>query len=216
MGTVACFLGIALTVQVTGTRKAVNWKLIAVSIIGLTVVAGLARSYLADVRNTLPSSRDSGDSELAIASQEAEDLTRLEAAQFAVQEFLEQPVFGAGFSTIAERNYATNGFYVTTHDTYAQVLAGTGLVGGALIALMIVSVFRSIPRSVKRYALPACAEFAFCSFFADFLQSVEIFVMFAILIAILQHLEQPMSRSLAKYSAPERNSTRCPINASCL
>jgi O-Antigen ligase len=214
MGTVACFLGMALAALVTGTRKAVNWKLIAVSIIALTAVVGLARSYLADVRNTFPSSGDSVDTELAMASQEEEDLTRLEAAQFAVQEFLEQPIFGAGFSTIADRNYVANGFYVTTHDTYAQVLAGTGLVGGALIALMILSVFRSIPRSVRRYALPACAEFAFCSFFADFLQSVEIFVMFAILIAILHHPEQPVNRSPQKYGAPERTSTRRPIHAS--
>jgi O-antigen ligase len=190
MGTVACLLGLTLTVQLTRIRKAVNWKLIVLSVIALTVLVGLTRSYIAYVRNSLPNAGNSDRTDLAVASQEAEDLTRLEAVQFAFQQFLEQPVFGVGFATIAERNYAATGLYVTTHDTYAQILAGTGIVGGALIVLMVTSVFGSLSQTARRYAVPAAAELAFCSFFIDLLQSIEMFVILAILLAVLRSHRQ--------------------------
>lgn len=210
MGTIACLLGLALTVQLTRTGKAINWKVVAASIIVLTLTAGLARSYLANMRNTLPYSGNALKTEVAMVSQEAEDLTRLEAVQFALEQFLEQPVFGVGFSTIAERNYAANGLYVTTHDTYAQVLAGTGVVGGALIILVIVSAFRSVPISMKKYAVPVWAELAFCSFFADFLQSIEILVTLAILIAILRCHGAPPEGLLSPFGVLPCNATYDP------
>jgi O-antigen ligase len=188
MGAIACLIGLALTIQVTRVGKTVNWKLIAASVVVLTIMMGLTRSYLASVRNTHP---DAGETRIAAMSQELEDLTRLEALQFSVQQFLEEPVFGVGFSTIAERNYAANGLFVTSHNTYAQVLAGTGLVGGALIVLAIVGVFRRIPPSMTKYLIPLSAEVGFCAFFGDFLQSIELFVIVAVLLAVLRQFGQP-------------------------
>jgi cell shape-determining protein MreD len=185
MGIVACLIGLMLTIQVTRAGKTVNWKMVAVSILLVTIVMGAARGYLASVRNTHPSETDTESAEV---SQEIADLTRLEALQFSARTFLERPIFGAGFGTIAARNYATNGIYVTSHDTYAQVLAGTGLVGAVLVLLIIVGIQRSLPESMKKYLIPFGAAFGFCGFFGDFLQSIELLVALGILLGIVRQL----------------------------
>lgn len=186
MGIVACLMGLMLTLQVTRAGKTVNWKMVAMSVMLITIVMGVARGYLASVRNTHPSETETESAEL---SQEIADLTRLEALQFSARTFLERPIFGAGFGTIAARNYATNGIYVTSHDSYAQVLAGTGIVGAALVLLIIVGVQRLLPASMKRYLIPFGAAFGFCGFFGDFLQAIELLVAFGVLLAIVRQLQ---------------------------
>jgi cell shape-determining protein MreD len=187
MGIVACLMGLMLGLQVTRAGRAVNWKMVAVSVVLVTIGMGAARGYLASVRNTHPSETDTESAEV---SQEIADLTRLEALQFSARTFLERPIFGAGFGTIAARNYATNGIYVTSHDTYAQVLAGTGLVGAALVLFIIAGVQRLLPVSMKQYLIPVGAAFGFCGFFGDFLQAIELLVAFGVLLAIVRQLPE--------------------------
>lgn len=197
MGIVACLLGLMLTVQVTKAGRQVNWKMVALSVILVTMLMGAARSYLASVRNTHPTSTETESAEI---SQEIADLTRLEALQFSVHTFLERPIFGAGFGSIAARNYASNGVYVTSHDTYAQVLAGTGIVGAALMLLIIIGVQRSVSASIKPFLMPFGAAFAFCGFFGDFLQGLELLVAFGILLAIIRQLPEWTARLVEQES----------------
>ena len=123
---------------------------------------------------------------MASIVQEAEDLSRLEAVQFAWKTWEEHPIFGVGVNTLAARNLKATGIYATTHDTYMQILAGTGIAGFLLMSTLVMSLIRKIPRPNRRYLLPFFVVLCLCSFFGDYMQSIEILVMFAILFALLQ------------------------------
>jgi hypothetical protein len=187
MGTVACLLGVSFALLIRREGRLIDLRLLtALGVIG-AISIGLAVGYFAEVRRSLTFSTNPNQAEVASMVQQAEDLSRLEAVQFAWRTWEENSVFGAGINTIAARNFNVEGMYVTTHDTYLQVLAGTGMAGLLLIAAAVMSLIRSVPQSARRYLLPLLAVLGLCSFFGDFLQSIDIFVLFAVLFALLQH-----------------------------
>jgi O-antigen ligase len=187
MGTVACLLGITLALLIKPEGRLVDLRLLAA--LGAMGALGivLAVGYFAQVRRSLTFSSDPNQAEMASILQEADDLSRLEAVQFAWRTWEENPVLGVGVNTIASRNFQAEGMYVTTHDTYMQILAGTGMAGFLLIAVAVISLIRSVPQSNRRFLLPLLVVLGLCSFFGDYLQSIEIFVLFAALFAVLQH-----------------------------
>ena len=186
MGTVACLVGVTLALFLKRAGRLFDVRLLAAASAVTVIGFGLALGYLAEVRRSLTFSADPGQAEMASMIQEAEDLSRLEAVQFAWRTFEQHPVLGVGINTLAARNQKVKGMYVTTHDTYMQVLAGTGIAGFLLMATIVISLGKSLPRETRRYLLPFFAVLCLCSFFGDFLQSIDIFVLFAILFAALR------------------------------
>ena len=72
-------------------------------------------------------------------------------------------------------------------DTYVQVLAGSGIAGAALCGLALFSLLSWVARAgARRHVMPAAAGLGLCCFFADFLGSIEIFLLMAILLAMLR------------------------------
>jgi hypothetical protein len=186
MGIVACFLGAGLALRVRRHGPVFHWKLIA-SAVGIAVLAAVFSStYLADSRRGVSLSKDPAVEQASQFGQAVNDWSRLEAAQFALQEWTANPIWGAGLATLAARNYMANGIYVTTHNTYVQVLAGTGIAGAALCALALYSLLSTAAPARKRYMIPAVAALGLCCFFADFLGSIEVSVLMAILLAMLR------------------------------
>lgn len=117
---------------------------------------------------------------MAHLAQSVSDLGRLEVALYAVKLFRENPAFGVGFATLTARNYDENGIYLTTHDTYLQLLTGTGIVGSMLFAIVVCKLMRNLPRGQRLYLLPVGACFCVIAFSGDYLQSVEMFVALAV------------------------------------
>jgi hypothetical protein len=187
MGIVACFLGAGLALLVRPKGPVFHWRLIAAAA-GIGVVAVLfSATYLADTRRGVSLSKDPSVEQAAQFGQAINDWSRLEAVQYAMDEWIDHPVWGVGVATLAARNYMANGIYVTTHNTYVQVLAGTGVAGAALCGLALFSLLSRVARAgAKRYVMPAAAGLGLCCFFADFLGSIEIFMLMAILLAMLR------------------------------
>lgn len=184
MGIVACFLGIAMASLIKASGRLFNWKLVFALSLAVALSAGLALGYIADIRRSITYSDNERQNQAALLAQGGEDLSRLEALKFSWGVWMDNPVFGAGLSTIAARNYRVNGLFVTSHDTYLQILAGTGAAGGILILCSLISLIRSLPSYARRLMLPAIAQFCVCSFFGDYLQSSELFVLFSVLFAL--------------------------------
>jgi len=196
MGVVACLIGITTASLIRHTGRLLNLRIVvtilAISFIGV----GLALGYLWEVRRSLTFSSDPSQAEIASMAQRMEDLSRLEAVAFALSSWERNPIFGVGINTIAARNYKAEGMYVTTHDTYVQVLAGTGLVGFLLFGIALGSIIRSLRAEVRRFLLQPLVVLCVCSFFGDYLQSIDIFVMFAVLFAVLHNKNSETVRAL--------------------
>jgi len=147
---------------------------------------------LSSVRHSITYSDDPMNVRNAERIQNVEDGTRLEAAQFSLDQWLTNPILGVGLNTIAARNYIQNGLYVTSHDTYLEILAGTGMCGALLLVFVSVYCIRTLPAPRRRLLLPALAQLALCSFFGDYLQSIELIVLFSILFVAARDL--PMTQ----------------------
>jgi O-antigen ligase len=186
MGTVACLLGITLALFIKPEGRLVNLRLLAALGAMGAVSIVLAVGYFTQVRRSLTFSNDPNQAEMASMLQEAEDLSRLEAVQFAWKIWEDHPILGVGVNTLAARNLKATGIYATTHDTYMQVLAGTGIVGFLLVLTLVTSLIKMVPQANRRYLIPFFAVFSLCSFFGDYMQSIEIWVLFAILFSLLQ------------------------------
>ena len=192
MGTVACLIGVSTALAIERSGKLFNLKtslwLAAVVALG----SGLAFGYLSSVRHSITYSDDPMNVRNAERIQNVEDGTRLEAAQFSLDQWLTNPILGVGLNTIAARNYIQNGLYVTSHDTYLEILAGTGMCGALLLVFVSVYCIRTLPAPRRRLLLPALAQLALCSFFGDYLQSIELIVLFSILFVAARDL--PMTQ----------------------
>jgi hypothetical protein len=68
-----------------------------------------------------------------------------------------------------------------------QLLTGTGLIGFALIGSALASLLSLISVSVRRYVIPVLVQSGLCFFFGDFLVSIELFVLFAVLLTLLRN-----------------------------
>lgn len=189
MGTVACFIGVSAALAIRLSGKLVNWKLVGTLGMAASFAVILALGYLAEVRRSVTYSDNPVHTQRATLVQGAEDLTRFEAARFSAQTWVNNPIFGVGLNTIAARNHIANGLYVTSHDTYLQVLAGTGTVGALMLIISIAACIRALPLERRRLLVPAVLQFALCGFFGDYLQCIEIFVLFSILFVFARDVE---------------------------
>lgn len=211
MGTVACCLGLTLTLGIRSSGRVLNWRLMASSVIVLGLVASVTLGYLADFRRAISFSDDPHQVAISVISQGLDDLTRLEALQFALQEWQQRPFFGVGLATIAARNYMANGLYVTTHNSYLQALAGTGVIGSGLITLTVLSLIGNVAAPIRRYLMPFCVVVGLCCFFADFLGSIETFVLFATILAMLRCYRAPSELAPLWANGLRQEISGCPV-----
>ena len=191
----ATLLATALTLSRAGTVSVlVGWVLVYVTRTGrieyhkallIFAVAGLiagvgAGAFLFHYRQEVTYSADPSKSELADLTQAAADLSRLEAALYAIELIGEHPVLGIGFATFPARNYNSNGFYVTTHNTWLELVAGTGAVGTILLGTLVWSLARGLRKDGRILYLPMAGCFLVNSLFGDYLQSIDVIVLLAI------------------------------------
>jgi len=140
-----------------------------------------AGAYLFDYRQQVTFSSDPGRADLATASQAEEDFTRLEAALYAVELIGDHPILGSGFGTFAASNYNVNGFYVATHNTWLQLFAGTGAVGTILLGILLAILARSLRKRGRVLYLPVAGCFLVNSLFGDYLQSIDVLTILALM-----------------------------------
>ena len=180
-GIMALSLGVTLALLIRPGAKILSARTIAVAG-GAVLLAGLLiAGYLLDYRRSLTFSDDPRQTGLAEGAQAAEDLSRLQAFRYSVELTAENPVTGVGFGTFQARNYNANGLYVTTHDTVMEILVGSGLIGATLFLWLLLSLIRPLQLSSRRCLFPSAVALGVCSLFGDYLQSIELFVIFAIL-----------------------------------
>jgi len=189
-GIMAILVGVGLASFVRYDRKLLSARVIAVTAITALLGGALLTTYLLTYRRSLTYSDRASQEQLAETMQAAEDLSRLEAFRYSLQLTAEYPLAGAGFGTFAARNYDANGLYVVTHNTVMEILAGTGLLGGILIFSLILSLIRPLPLRARRHLFPAAAAFGLCCLFGDYMQSIEVFVIFAVLYLSVRNLIQ--------------------------
>ena len=109
-------------------------RLVAALIPAAVTVVILTTGQLMSVRFRVTYSDDPNTLDSATVNQGVEDLSRLEAALYAIDLIEQHPVFGSGIGTFAATNYKNTGNYVANHDTYLEILTGTGVVGFSLLA----------------------------------------------------------------------------------
>lgn len=180
-GIMAILVGVSLASIVRSEKKLLSTRVIVVAGITVVLASALLTTYVLGYRRSLTYSDRAGQEQIAESMQAAEDLSRLEAFRYSLQLTAEYPLAGVGFGTFQARNYEANGLYVTTHNTVMQVLVGTGLVGGILMLSLIIFLVMPLHPHARKYIFPAAVAFGMCSLFGDYLQSIEVFVIFALL-----------------------------------
>ncbi len=189
-GVMAILVGVGLALFVRSDRKLVSARIVAATATAALLGGVLLTSYLLEYRRNVTNSDNPRREQLAEGIQAAEDLSRLEAFRYSVQLAADHPLAGVGFGTFQARNYNANGLYVTTHNTVMQVLVGTGLLGGILILSLIFSLVCPLHLQARRYLFPVAVAFGICSLFGDYLQSLEVFVVFGVLYLSVRNLIQ--------------------------
>jgi len=91
------------------------------------------------------------------------------------------PILGSGFGTFAASNYNVNGFYVATHNTWLQLFAGTGAVGTILLGILLAILARSLRKRGRVLYLPVAGCFLVNSLFGDYLQSIDVLTILALM-----------------------------------
>lgn len=176
-GIVASLAGVLLVMAWRKRQAVVSPRVIAmvaiVAVLGVTVVW----TQLVEVRNRLTFSDDPAQADFAALNQAAEDVTRFRALTFAMEIMMAHPVIGIGFSTFAARNYDANGLYVTTHNTFLQVLTGTGLLGTLLFLRLLWELGRKLGTDGRRIFFPVAVTMSICSLFGDYLHTLEIILL---------------------------------------
>jgi hypothetical protein len=191
-GIMAILVGVGLASFLRYDKKLFSARVAAITVVAALLGGTLLTTYLLEYRRSLTYSDRASQEQLAETMQAAEDLSRLEALRYALQLTGEHPLLGIGFGTFQARNYDANGLYVTTHNTVMEVVAGTGLLGGALMLSLIFSLVHCLQLRARRYLFPAAVAFGICCLFGDYLQSLEVFVIFAILyLSVRSRIETP-------------------------
>ena len=178
-GLLAVTLGLLLHRACNSTNPR-RWRQFVVTGVVVGAVFGGLALYVTKVRPQITYSGDARGERLGQLSQAISDLSRLHSLLFSVKLIQDSPVLGTGFGTFPARNYDANGVYLNTHDTYLELLTGTGIRGALLFGVLIRALVRAIPRSQRRWLLPWAVCLGVNAAFGDYLQSIEIFVVFAI------------------------------------
>ncbi len=185
-GMIAFSVGLVLLVASTGKKLTLK-KTLTVAVVASVVafsVYSLVRSYRVQKETAQQGGRQGDSTDIG---QAMEDFTRYEAAVFALQEWREHPLFGIGFSTFAAINYEKNGFYITTHDTFLQLLVGTGLIGMILAIYIVKQLWEKLPKQGKILFLPTLGCAAVNSLFGDFLGAIELMTAVALVYILCEH-----------------------------
>jgi O-antigen ligase len=140
------------------------------------LVAFAVVSYVRSVRVSVGSSESRTEVNLTAVSQAAEDYTRLEAAQYSLRLWSEYPWFGVGLGTFVAFNYKTNGIYVTTHNTFLQILVGTGIVGSLCVLFVGWGFWATLRPRAKLLFLPTLTCYLAGAFFGDHVEAIELIV----------------------------------------
>jgi len=201
-GLMAVLVGVGLALFVSSDRKLVSARTIAATATAALLAVALLASYLLQYRRNITNSDNPRQEQSAEAGQAVEDLSRLEAFRYSLQLTAEHPLAGVGFGTFPAKNYAANGLYVATHNTVMQVLVGTGLVGGILILSLIFSLVSPLHLQARRHLFPAAVTFGICSLFGDYLQSIEVLVIFGISYLSVRNLPQAPSATTEEETQP--------------
>lgn len=186
----AMLLGIGMALFIRAEKKLLSVRTVAVTLGAAVLGATLMATYVVGVRRGITYSTENDDTELVVTGQAAEDFSRLEAFQYSVQLAAQHPITGIGVGTFEAWNYRANGLYVTTHNAVMQVLVATGVLGGILMTWLLVCLAKPLAVPVRRFIFPAVAAFGICALFADFLQSMDIYVIFAVLYLCARHLDR--------------------------
>ena len=172
-GLMAFLVGLILAWATKDGRLTVKRTAIVAGISFLVVLSGYAFLRTYRIQQAAAQIGDDAQTRTEIA-QSMEDFTRYEAATFSLQQWSKHPFFGIGFETLAAVNYQKNGFYITTHDTFLQLLVGTGLVGTALIIYIFKRLCAGLDKEAGIFFFPIAASVAVNSLFGDFLGAIEI------------------------------------------
>lgn len=179
-GLLAATLGLLLHWACTSSNRHRIRRSIAVGVTTLIVLMTLA-FYGSQLRaRFVGGSGNSQQEKAAQLGQAVSDLGRLEAGLYALKLIQENPVLGSGFATFTARNYNENGVYLTTHDTYLQLLTGTGIAGALLVGLLFYQLLRVIPPSLRLLLLPTTGCLLVNAGFGDYMHAIDIFVVVAI------------------------------------
>jgi O-antigen ligase len=157
-----------------GSKLTARRIVLALLPVAVTAVA-LTTAQLMSVRFHVSYSSDPNTTDLAALNQSFEDLTRLEAALYALDLFTQHPVFGSGIGTFAATNYQNTGNFVANHDTYLEILTGTGIVGLLLIARVLWVLAAALTRAQRRSLAPVLGVVLAVGATTDLVQALEFF-----------------------------------------
>lgn len=188
-GIIAFFAGLTLLWATSGGKITIRKTVFVAVVSGITLFAAFSilRAYRTHVEQA---QMNPGQESLTEISQSMEDFTRYEAATFGLQQLVGHPLFGIGFELMAQKNYDEKGFYVTTHNTFLQLLVGTGLIGTVLATYIAKQLWTNLDRSAKILFLPVLGCVAANSLFADFLGAVEMMVGLAVAYIFCKYCSQ--------------------------
>ena len=155
----------------------------------LTVIL-LTTSQLMSVRYRVTYSDAPESTGIAAANQSVEDLSRFEAALYALNLFADHPILGTGTGTFAARNYQATGNYVATHNTYLEILTGVGLVGFLLLSRLGWKLWQALNSAQQRALSPTIGVFLVIGLTVDLLQSLECFAVAALAYAFATEVLQ--------------------------
>jgi O-antigen ligase len=162
-----------------GSKVTVKRVVLALLPVAITVTA-LTTAQLMTVRFHVSYSADPGTTDIAALNQSFEDLTRLEAALYAIDLFAQHPVFGSGIGTFAATNYQNTGNYVANHDTYLEILTGTGVVGLLLIFRVLWVLVAALDGAQRRALAPVLGVVLAVGATTDLFQALEFFAVLAL------------------------------------
>jgi len=179
-GTTALVLGISLHwFFVINPKMSMRRLVLALVPATLTIIL-LTTSDLMSYRLQVSYSDDPHTTDVATANQAVEDLSRLEAALFAVDLITQRPTFGSGIGTFAAINYKNTGNYIANHDTYLEILTGTGIIG-LLLLVRVLWVLGAQLTSSQTRALAGLLGTTFAvGATMDLMQALEFFALFSV------------------------------------
>lgn len=191
-GIIAFFAGLTLLWATRGGRITVRRTAFVIVLSGLILLA--AFSILRMYRTQMEKAQmNPGQESLTEISQSMEDFTRYEAAMYGLQQIVQHPLLGIGFELMAAKNYDEKGFYVTTHNTFLQLLVGTGLVGTLLAFYIAKQLWANLEKSERILFLPVVGCVAANSLFADFLGAIEMMIGLAVIYMFCKYHSQVCS-----------------------
>lgn len=158
---------------------------VAVSVLMIATLVTTIRGFRVESGGGDPATQRRTD-----ISQALEDYTRYEAATYSLEQWRAHPLFGVGFMLFPAINYQETGFNATTHNTLLQLLAGTGLVGIALLALVASQLWKKLSRQARFIFLPVVVCFFVNCLFGDLAHTLEVTSVISIAYFVVKRMQE--------------------------